>query len=1005
MIKQIVYFIITTIYISLFISSNVFAVYKVMNEKVKVYSDSYQVEGSSLNSDNGTYYAYGENLSSNLARIKIVVTNGDTFKTKSLFVLYKNIFNKDYIIASSGNLINKSYGYVDIDLNEEMNIKIAVAMENQDKTHAFFINNSIVIGLLPKPVFSSGVSLKQIDSGISTRWNEASGTVDYYELYRSTSSASIGSLILTTEELTYNDTNVTSGVTYYYTAKACNDTGCSTGKQNYTIYNLNSECPETLSYKQDIIIPDNEIRFIEIPPSAIQNFLDNRNSILKNIDLNKYQLDPKIVERENKSWSVFIQDWNLSELSNDTPTHNKYSAAEIIYYASKENNINPVILLAYLQKEQGLITNSTDDNLQNILNRATGYGMKESGDDYKYYGFLAQLTGLSYEIDQEINKFQNAYIHSIDGYQILIQSAFAHFHYDYTPHFDSAYNLFLIYNDYRNYFFTNGYQLCNNQKTNFIFPSTAITDKDSNSVYAKEKNAFYASNNELAGQCTWYVYGRVLELTNAGYLKNEVEDHFYESFWGKINRDAKNWPDFLGGTWFCTSNETPLPIEKRKSGMIMVWKWGVHGHVAFVEEISADQLKYRVSDFNYGEDLLYQTRWYNFNGSDSVIGGTYPCFYSLETNNELVYNVWLEPEINSVSVNTPFNIEIHINTMNQKLGSYQFTVNFNTNMIQVDNSLIEQGVESGNDGFIGFVNDQEPGKLIINGFDTNGKGPSEDLNFLKLSFTTLEKSGNTNIEFSNPTLSDEHGKSISISQVKGSNIQITDFILGDVNGDTKITIVDALLVARYSVNLFVNTFFEGSADVNSDKKISIVDALLIARKSANLDSFRKRYSKRSENIAQIFLQPDQVEVEKNTNFELNIDASINNFKIGSYQFELTFDPSLLEVNIIKENNGAETGDDGFLSFVNTDNLNGKIIINGFDSNGIGPGDNLNIVKVHFNVLNSASTNINLVVQDFTNELGENIEFTSSSTVNIKTKNGNENSGGGGGCFISTLLNK
>jgi len=58
--------------------------------------------------------------------------------------------------------------------------------------------------------------------------------------------------------------------------------------------------------------------------------------------------------------------------------------------------------------------------------------------------------------------------------------------------------------------------------------------------------------------------------------------------------------------------------------------------------------------------------------------------------------------------------------------------------------------------------------------------------------------------------------------------------LGDVNGDGRVTIVDALLVARYSVNLMVINFHADKADVNCDGAVTIVDALLIARKSVGL---------------------------------------------------------------------------------------------------------------------------------------------------------------------------
>lgn len=88
---------------------------------------------------------------------------------------------------------------------------------------------------LQLPVFSGGVFIQDISGGFALSWNSASGQTGY-ELYRSTSSGSLGTKIYSGSSRSYNDTSLSNGVTYYYTAKACNNDGCTTGTQDFKKY-------------------------------------------------------------------------------------------------------------------------------------------------------------------------------------------------------------------------------------------------------------------------------------------------------------------------------------------------------------------------------------------------------------------------------------------------------------------------------------------------------------------------------------------------------------------------------------------------------------------------------------------------------------------------------------------------------------------------------------------------------------------------------------------------
>ncbi|HID98726.1 MAG TPA: CHAP domain-containing protein [Thiotrichaceae bacterium] len=163
------------------------------------------------------------------------------------------------------------------------------------------------------------------------------------------------------------------------------------------------------------------------------------------------------------------------------------------------------------------------------------------------------------------------------------------------------------------------------------FSPTNITSTASSSRFAKTDNAFKNSASQtLTGQCTWYVYGRVMELVDKGDLDSSVYNKFRNAFWKRSGRDAKNWKNtnFLGGTWHCTNDQT-LPMQYRRKGLVAVWTNSSNGHVGFVEEISADKKRYRLSDFNRAGNTRYRNKWYPFLGTEDALGRQYPCFQTL----------------------------------------------------------------------------------------------------------------------------------------------------------------------------------------------------------------------------------------------------------------------------------------------------------------------------------------------------------------------------------------
>jgi hypothetical protein len=72
------------------------------------------------------------------------------------------------------------------------------------------------------------------------------------------------------------------------------------------------------------------------------------------------------------------------------------SAAQIIYNAAQQYNINPQVLLVLLQKEQGLVLDDWPWPIQ--YQGATGYGCPDNADcNANYYGFYNQVTDAAWQ--------------------------------------------------------------------------------------------------------------------------------------------------------------------------------------------------------------------------------------------------------------------------------------------------------------------------------------------------------------------------------------------------------------------------------------------------------------------------------------------------------------------------------------------------------------------------------------------------------------------------------
>jgi endo-1,4-beta-xylanase len=191
--------------------------------------------------------------------------------------------------------------------------------------------------------------------------------------------------------------------------------------------------------------------------------------------------------------------------------------------------------------------------------------------------------------------------------------------------------------------------------------------------------------------------------------------------------------------------------------------------------------------------------------------------------------VWFVPASQEVGLSSPFTLEIHGDTGTQTLAAYGFNVIYDSGMISLNTEIGDSGVEEGADGFVAAVNGQEPGTIVISGFDASGTGPGSDLHIVTIHFIAGDTAGTTEIILEVNDYADTDTNSIGNPSDASATVIITDVSLGDTNSDGTIDIIDALLTAQYYVQLEPDNFNPGAADTNCDGEIDIIDALLIAQ--------------------------------------------------------------------------------------------------------------------------------------------------------------------------------
>ncbi len=121
--------------------------------------------------------------------------------------------------------------------------------------------------------------------------------------------------------------------------------------------------------------------------SQIQSFLDQKNSVC----LKSYRA-PSLIDANRNGQ---VEDWTSAERYGGPNGNQTMTAAQLIKAASDIYQINPQVLLATLQKEQGLITRSDCPDWR--YRTAFGYGCPDTAAcDSAAFGFTTQIDNAAY---------------------------------------------------------------------------------------------------------------------------------------------------------------------------------------------------------------------------------------------------------------------------------------------------------------------------------------------------------------------------------------------------------------------------------------------------------------------------------------------------------------------------------------------------------------------------------------------------------------------------------
>jgi len=351
-------------------------------------------------------------------------------------------------------------------------------------------------------------------------------------------------------------------------------------------------------------------------------------------------------------------------------------------------------------------------------------------------------------------------------------------------------------------------------------------DGDGYPVYhVSNENAYYAFNKNDEVRDIPYEAGNLITSYKKGDWIKVVElvNNKHGNTWMKTDIGTYAWSGDLEKV-----NLSDFPIKNRKA---------MTGTYSFNKDDEAREYPYEVSPLasSYKKGSLVNVVASVTNKHDNtwfeLSNGTYVFSGDLTKMTDLVPGGQLTAIASPMKADGTFTVTLGIKN-NPGFDSIQISSNYTAlGVVIVDDGITATGIAAGGQAFngidIGLMSGSEKVYTGDGSFmQIKMKAPSQKE--LTLHFTCEEAAANATVFY------------VSATQV---TVKVSSGLLGDVNGDNKVTMIDAQLIARAALiagktwdtynwaSVLPNLKAAANGDLNGDGKISMIDANLAARKA------------------------------------------------------------------------------------------------------------------------------------------------------------------------------